>query len=68
MPESPRYLIAAGEKEKGMEVLQRMAKINGSKLPPGTIRVETEVGFVRNVRGQGAEKKIFQLALPASYN
>ena len=37
-----------------MEVLQRMAKINGSKLPPGTLRVETEVGFVRNVRVQGA--------------
>ena len=36
-----------------MEVLQRMAKINGSKLPPGTLRVETEVGFVRNVRVQG---------------
>ncbi|XP_020629033.1 synaptic vesicle 2-related protein-like [Orbicella faveolata] len=42
LPESPRYLLAAGEKEKGMEVLQRMAKINGSKLPPGTLRVETE--------------------------
>lgn len=42
-----------------MEVLQRMAKINGSKLPPGTLRVETEVGFVRNVGFQVAEKMGF---------
>ncbi|KAJ7387292.1 hypothetical protein OS493_004269 [Desmophyllum pertusum] len=42
LPESPRYLIASGEKEKGIEVLQRMAKINGTKLPPGTLRIETE--------------------------
>lgn len=52
-----------------MEVLQRMAKINGSKLPPGTLRVETEVGSVRNVRVQGAARKsVFQLALQASCN
>ena len=42
-----------------MEVLQRMAKINGSKLPPGTLRVEAEVGFVRNVGVQAAEKMGF---------
>jgi len=33
-----------------------MAKINGSKLPPGTLRVEAEVGFVRNIRVQVVEK------------
>ena len=43
MPESPRYLIAAGEKEKGIEVLQQMAKVNKAKLPPGNLRIETEV-------------------------
>lgn len=42
LPESPRYLITAGEKEEGMEVLKRMARINGSKLPPGTLKIETE--------------------------
>lgn len=42
LPESPRYLITAGEKEKGMEVLERMARINGSKLPPGTLKIETQ--------------------------
>lgn len=50
LPESPRYLIAAGEKEKGMEVLQRMARINGSKLPSGTLRVETESGQQGNIK------------------
>lgn len=42
LPESPRYLIAAGEKEKGLEVLQRMAELNKAKLPPGTLIDETE--------------------------
>ncbi|KAL9981716.1 hypothetical protein ACROYT_G010458 [Oculina patagonica] len=50
LPESPRYLIAAGEKEKGLEVLQRMAKINGSKLPPGTLRIETEGAQQGNIQ------------------
>jgi len=40
-----------------MEVLQRMAKMNGTKLPPGTLRVETEVGSGRNVRVQDAARK-----------
>lgn len=47
MPESPRYLITAGEKEKGMEVLERMARINGSKLPPGTLKIETQVHILQ---------------------
>lgn len=42
-----------------MEVLRRMAKINGSKLPPGTLRVEAEVGFIRIVGVQGAERMGF---------
>ena len=49
MPESPRYLITAGEKEKGMEVLERMARINGSKLPPGTLKIETQVHILQEV-------------------
>jgi len=44
-----------------------MAKMNGSKLPPGTLRVETEVGSGRKVRVQGAARKsVFQLVLQAS--
>ena len=46
LPESPRYLIAAGEKEKGMEVLQRMAKMNKAKLPTGTLINEAEVQYI----------------------
>ncbi|CAH3025025.1 unnamed protein product [Porites evermanni] len=43
LPESPRFLVAIGEKEKAMEVLQRMAKINKAKLPEGTLKIETQI-------------------------
>ena len=38
--------MAAGEKEKGMEVLQRMAKMNKAKLPTGTLINEAEVQYI----------------------
>ena len=32
-----------------MEVLERMARINGSKLPPGTLKIETQVHILQEV-------------------
>lgn len=37
LPESARYLVAAGHQDQAMHVLQRAAKWNGRKLPVGTL-------------------------------
>lgn len=42
LPESPRYLVAVGEREKGLAELSRMARINKAKLPQGILKTETE--------------------------
>ncbi|XP_061197259.1 putative transporter SVOPL isoform X1 [Saccostrea echinata] len=39
LPESARYLVAAGEKEKALCILQKAAKLNKSKLPSGRLTV-----------------------------
>lgn len=57
LPESPRFLITAGEKEKGMEALQQMAKTNKAKLPTGTLKFETQNG----------ERGTFLILLNAEY-
>lgn len=50
LPESPRYLIAVGEREKGLAELQRMAKINKAKFPQGTLKNEAKnVGHAGNI-------------------
>lgn len=43
LPESPRYLVAVGEREKGLAELSRMARINKAKFPQGILKTETEV-------------------------
>ncbi|KAK2574408.1 Synaptic vesicle 2-related protein [Acropora cervicornis] len=42
LPESPRYLVAVGEREKGLAELSRMARINKAKFPQGILKTETE--------------------------
>ncbi|KAK3606569.1 hypothetical protein CHS0354_041539 [Potamilus streckersoni] len=37
IPESARYLVAAGRKEKAIPILESMARMNRSKLPPGDL-------------------------------
>ncbi|XP_065682957.1 synaptic vesicle 2-related protein isoform X2 [Hydra vulgaris] len=55
MPESPRYLLISNRYEELFEMLQKMAKMNGKTLPPGSLaKVEYNVN-------QG---KIFELFLP----
>lgn len=39
LPESARYLVAAGEKDRALSVLQKAAKINKASLPKGTLTV-----------------------------
>ncbi len=36
-PESPRWLLAAGKKERAREVIERTARVNGVELPAGMI-------------------------------
>ena len=43
MPESPRYLMAAGRYADALEELRRAARINGTKLPPGILIKEPKV-------------------------
>ncbi|XP_045173106.2 putative transporter SVOPL isoform X2 [Mercenaria mercenaria] len=37
LPESARYLVAAGRKDEAMKVLQKAAKMNRNSLPEGTV-------------------------------
>ena len=53
LPESVRHLAAAGETEKAMRVLQRLARANHSYLPPGNILVSTQVGYRITAGGGG---------------
>nr|XP_022345744.1 putative transporter SVOPL isoform X1 [Crassostrea virginica]XP_022345745.1 putative transporter SVOPL isoform X1 [Crassostrea virginica] len=39
LPESARYLVAAGEKDRALHILQKAAKINKSSLPKGRLTV-----------------------------
>lgn len=43
LPESARYLVAAGEKDRALSVLQKAAKINKASLPKGTLTVSKSV-------------------------
>ena len=45
LPESVRYLAAAGDIQQAMSVLQRLARVNHSSLPPGNILASTQVGL-----------------------
>ena len=42
IPESPRYLLERGHKVEALEALQRIARMNGIKLPPGELVTEEE--------------------------
>ena len=44
MPESPRYLITAGNYEKAIKVLRKIARENGKAIPTGQLIVgDTQV-------------------------
>ncbi|KAK3084315.1 hypothetical protein FSP39_011490, partial [Pinctada imbricata] len=51
LPESARYLVAAGNKEDAMKILQKAAKINNKSLPEGRLiaSVAARRGDFRNL-------------------
>ena len=43
LPESPFFLAATGRAGDATAVLQRVARVNGRALPPGTLQAHTPV-------------------------
>ena len=46
LPESPRFDLASGHPEKATRTLERAARMNGVKMPPGNLVPEPEVNFL----------------------
>jgi len=47
LPESLRYLLAAGQNEKAADVVRRLAASNGKELPRGQLTTSAEVSIYR---------------------
>ena len=52
LPESCRYYLAAGEKEKAIRMLQRVARVNKTEMPVGTLQDASEVSNETTVNQQ----------------
>ncbi|GIY42077.1 synaptic vesicle 2-related protein, partial [Caerostris darwini] len=51
-PESARYYLVSGQRDKAIDILQQMAKMNGCELPPGQlvqVSEEQKLGRVKDL-------------------
>lgn len=58
MPESSRYLVAAGHEAEALQVLQQGAKSNNAELPPGKLIASVQVSSCP-VKYRENDKKIY---------
>ncbi|KAG6767758.1 hypothetical protein POTOM_026644 [Populus tomentosa] len=47
-PESPRYLCLKGRKNEALNILKKIAKLNGKELPPGVVVAGNEIELQGN--------------------
>ncbi|XP_050214587.1 organic cation/carnitine transporter 7-like [Mercurialis annua] len=56
-PESPRYLCSKGKKNEALKILEKIAKLNRTELPPGALATDREI-----------ELQLQEKSLPPEYN
>ena len=61
VPETPRWLLAAGKEDKAKEIIKKAAKVNGKSIPDHVLNTE-DTDKTMNVDDDGAERRKITMA------
>lgn len=57
-PESPRYLCMMGRKSDALAILEKIARVNGRKLPPGVLVIDNHIELEEKSNVSDEDKKL----------